>query len=154
MLERGTQDGAEVHALLPGHLGGAQAEGEVVNEDGGGGRSGAAPGRTRPVRVQDRVAAQVRLDLGQPAQLQSQLVAVGRQDRLALEVAQALRALAAAQKGVGVSVSLFDQRVGELGGHCDHADPRPPAGGDVDREPRHRLDSIENCRVDRPAGSE
>src|SRR5439155_19538599 len=92
------QDTSKVDPLLPWDLGGADSEREVVDEDRGRRRARAPERRARPVRGKDGVALEQRLDRGKPPKLERELVAVRREDRLAVEISQRRRSLPAAQK--------------------------------------------------------
>src|SRR5206468_10507517 len=59
-------------------------EREVVDVDGRGRRARAAEGRAGPVRVEDGVSLEQGLDRRQPSRLHGELVAMRREDRLAV----------------------------------------------------------------------
>ena len=88
LVERTLQDSSKVEPLLPGDLGGADSERQVVDEDRGRRRARAPERRARPVRVKDGVALEQRLDRGKPPKLERELVAIRREDRLAVEISQ------------------------------------------------------------------
>ncbi len=140
------QDHSKVESLLPGHLAGADPEREVMDEDRRGRRTWTAEWRAWPVRIEDGVAFQQRLDRGQPARLEHELVAGRREDRLAVEIGQRGGPLAAAQEHEFVLTSVRDQGPGQLDRHRDHAYTLgPPARRHVDRKPhRKTLEEDEN----------
>src|SRR5439155_21467829 len=146
LVKRSPQNRSKVGSLLPGHLAGADPEREVVDEDRRGRRPWPAEWRAWPVRIEDGVAFQTRLDRGQPARLEHELVAVRREDRLAVQIRQRHGPLAAAQEHEFVLSSIRDQGPGQLDRHRDHADTLgPPARRHVDREPhRKTLEEDEN----------
>src|SRR5947207_4168083 len=98
LAERWRECGAKVKPLLPGHLAWPDPKGEVVNEDRGRRRAVAPEWRAGPVRVEDGVCLQLGLHRGQPSRFQDQLVAIRREDRLAIELAERFRPLPAAQE--------------------------------------------------------
>ena len=138
-LQRRRQDGAEVGALLPRHLGRAQPECQVVDVDRRRWRLRPPPGWARPVRIKDGVAAHLRLDRRQPAGLEDDLVPVGREYGVTVEVGQGGRPLPAAEEGELVAIAAGHEGFGELDRDREHADPlRSPARGDVDCEAGHQ----------------
>src|SRR5258708_40349220 len=86
VLQRRPEYCAQISTLLPRHFSGPDAKGEVMDEDRRGWCVRVAEGRARPVRIEDRVAVQLRLDRRKPAQLQRELVTVRREDSLAFEI--------------------------------------------------------------------
>ena len=129
--QRRRQDRAEVGTLLPGHLIRPEPEGEVVDEECRRGRPGPASGGRRPVRVEDGVQPTPRFDRREPEQLVGDLMAVGREHRL-VAMRQPGHALLAAEDGEALRPGLRQQCLAEGDGVRDHADARPPAGGEID----------------------
>src|SRR5207249_11692078 len=79
-------------------------------------------------------------DRRQPSRLHGELVAMRREDRLAVEVAQRIRAVATADEDELVSPAAVDEGARQLDRDGEHADPqRSPARGDVDRETGHPM---------------
>ena len=140
LAQRPRKHGAEVHPLLPRHLLGPDAECKVVDEDGRGRRAGVPEGWAGPVRIKDGVAFELRLDHREPPRLHHELVAIGRQHSLAVELPKGRRSIAAAQEDEPVAGAAFNQGSRELDRHRQHPHALgPPAGRDVDREPAHHM---------------
>src|SRR6267154_4012224 len=138
LSERPAEYRTHVNALLPRHLVWANPIRQVVDEDRRGRRVVLPEWRARPERIEDRVALELRLNRGQPARLQGDLVTVGRKYSLALQGFEGSGAFAAAEQGEIVLTSTRDQGLGQLHRHREHADPtRPPAGGDINGKPGH-----------------
>src|SRR5258705_11428337 len=136
--ERPPEYRTHVNALLPRHLLWANPIRQVVDEDRRGRRIVLPEWRARPERVEDRVTLELRLNRGQPACLQGDLVTVRRKDRFAFQVFERRGAFAAAEQGEIVLTSTRDQGLGQLHRHREHADPaRAPAGGDINGKPGH-----------------
>src|SRR5262249_12257453 len=84
--------------------------------------------------------AEHRLDVGHAGGLDRELVAVGQEHRLAVEIAERVRSLPAADQYEPIFATVGDQRPRQLDRHREHADTlRAPTGGHIDRESGHEM---------------